>query len=149
MLAEGVGWKESVVGSSRDSLRKSVASGLLEKPKRTSGSNNGDTCKIIIKNISGCTYIKVKGSLCSRKFSYTSRIFSLDMGFRNYGRRYCTYYPPRKSRQNGRLTRRLSVGSSPILLFTPLEQRLQYCKRWDMISLLHAIGFTFLSKVPQ
>ena len=45
MLADGGGWKESAVGSSRDSLGKGTAIGFKEEPRRTGGSNIGGADK--------------------------------------------------------------------------------------------------------
>ena len=46
MLADGMGWKESAVGSSRDSLGKGAAAKLKEESRKTSGSNIGGAYKI-------------------------------------------------------------------------------------------------------
>ena len=40
MLVDGGGWKESAVGSSRDSLGKGAAIGFKGEPRRTTGGNN-------------------------------------------------------------------------------------------------------------
>ena len=45
MLADGVGWKESAVGSSRDSLGKGAAIGFKGEPRRTGGNNIGGAYK--------------------------------------------------------------------------------------------------------
>ena len=46
MLADGDGWKESAVGSSRDSLGQGTAIGFKVEPRRTGGRNTGDAGKI-------------------------------------------------------------------------------------------------------
>ena len=45
MLVDGVGWKESAIGSSRDSLGKGAAIRFKEEPRRTDGNTIGGAYK--------------------------------------------------------------------------------------------------------